>query len=67
MNEQPVSVIVERTEDEDSLVQEIERYLAAVDAFRAEDCEPTWIPELAPCRTAEECVIAAAYHAFHAH
>jgi hypothetical protein len=27
------------------LVAEIRRYLAAVDAFRAEDCEPHWLPE----------------------
>jgi hypothetical protein len=27
------------------LIDEIERYLAAVDVFRALGCEPTWIPE----------------------
>jgi len=27
------------------LMVEIERYLAAVDAFRAEQCEPRWLPE----------------------
>ena len=27
------------------LIQEIERYLAAVETFRAEECEPTWQPE----------------------
>ena len=27
------------------LITEIRRYLAAVDAFRAEDCEPHWLPE----------------------
>jgi hypothetical protein len=29
----------------ESLVLEIERYLTAVDTFRALDCEPTWRPE----------------------
>jgi hypothetical protein len=28
-----------------ALIREIARYLAAVDAFRAEHCEPTWLPE----------------------
>jgi hypothetical protein len=27
------------------LMDEIERYLAAVDEFRAEGCEPRWLPE----------------------
>jgi hypothetical protein len=27
------------------LITEIRRYLAAVDAFRAEDYEPHWLPE----------------------
>jgi hypothetical protein len=27
------------------LIEEIERYLAAVAVFRAQDCEPTWRPE----------------------
>ncbi len=38
MNEQPSS-----SED---LIVEIARYLAAVDLFRAEQCEPTWRREL---------------------
>ena len=38
MNEQPSS-----SED---LILEIARYLAAVDLFRAEQCEPTWRREL---------------------
>ena len=59
MNEQP-----ELTE---ALIREIERYLAAVDAFRAEHCEPRWLPEPAPCRTPEECAIAAALQAAPAH
>jgi hypothetical protein len=29
----------------DSLAQEIARYLAAVETFRAEGCEPNWRPE----------------------
>jgi len=32
--------------DSDTLIPEIARYLVAVDAFRAADCEPTWRPEL---------------------
>jgi hypothetical protein len=31
--------------DLDALLDEIARYLAAVDAFRAAACEPTWLPE----------------------
>ena len=38
------------------LIQEVERYLAAVEAFRAEGCEPTWrhqpIPRDAPAARA---------------
>jgi hypothetical protein len=30
----------------DVLLREIARYLAAVDVFRAESCEPTWRPEV---------------------
>lgn len=32
--------------DPNALVDEIARYLAVVDVFRAADCEPTWRPEL---------------------
>ena len=32
--------------DSESLILEVTRYLAAVDAFRTEKCEPTWLPEL---------------------
>jgi hypothetical protein len=32
--------------DYEALIREIERYLAVVDLYRAEDCEPTWRPEL---------------------
>jgi hypothetical protein len=28
-----------------ALITEILRYLAAVDAFRAQDCEPRWLAE----------------------
>jgi hypothetical protein len=31
--------------DTRKLVEEIDRYLAAVDLFRAENCEPNWRPE----------------------
>jgi hypothetical protein len=39
MNEQPHL--------SEALIREIARYLAVVDAFRAEQCEPKWLPELA--------------------
>jgi hypothetical protein len=29
----------------EALSREIARYLAAVDLFRAEHCEPQWVPE----------------------
>ena len=32
--------------DSDALIREVMRYLAAVDAFRAEKCEPMWRAEL---------------------
>ena len=31
--------------DVEALMDEIARYLAAIDAYRAERCEPTWLPE----------------------
>jgi hypothetical protein len=34
--------------DSEALIREITRYLAAVDAFRSEQCEPSWRPELVP-------------------
>jgi hypothetical protein len=34
--------------DSKALMREISRYLAVVDAFRAELREPTWLAELAP-------------------
>jgi hypothetical protein len=36
----------------DELVREIARYLAAVDVFRAESCEPTWQPEVTNAHSA---------------
>lgn len=33
--------------DTEALMIEIRRYLAAVEVFRAEQCEPRWRPELA--------------------
>jgi hypothetical protein len=39
MNERTIHIDIE------SLIAEIQRYLAAVDAFRAESCEPIWLPE----------------------
>lgn len=42
------------TIDVAKLFEEIGRYLAAVDTFRAADCEPTWLAEVAPCQASEE-------------
>jgi hypothetical protein len=39
MNEQPTHIDVE------SLIAEIQRYLAAVDAFRAAGCRVAWLRE----------------------
>jgi hypothetical protein len=39
MNEQP--------HNSEALIREINRYLATVDLYRAERCEPKWLPELA--------------------
>ncbi len=38
------TLMVERT-DAEKLMEEIDRYLAAVDLFRALGCDPTWRPE----------------------
>ena len=35
----------ERKPHREALIPEIERYLAAVEAFRAEGCEPRWRAE----------------------
>jgi hypothetical protein len=32
-------------DDLDLLMREVRRYLRAVDVFRAEGCEPSWLPE----------------------
>ena len=41
--------------DSDELLDEVARYLAAVDAFRAEGCEPSWRREAAdPAVTVEQ-------------
>jgi hypothetical protein len=34
--------------DSEALAFEIHGYLVAVDVFRAERCEPTWLPEPTP-------------------
>jgi hypothetical protein len=34
-----------RKQDREELIREIERYLAAVEAFRVEGCEPRWRAE----------------------
>ena len=31
-----------------ALMREVARYLAAIEVFRAERCETTWLPESAP-------------------
>jgi hypothetical protein len=38
------------SDSDTNLIGEVERYLAAVEVFRAERCEPTWLPELASHR-----------------
>jgi hypothetical protein len=41
--------VMERREPiAETLADEVARYLAVVDAFRAHDSEPTWRPELVP-------------------
>jgi hypothetical protein len=32
--------------DPEAMIREVTRYLAAVDTFRAANCEPIWRPEL---------------------
>ena len=39
--------------DSEALILEVTRYLAAVDAFRTESCEPMWLPELVSIRAVE--------------
>ena len=52
--------------DAEALIREIARYLAAVDAFRAESCEPTWLPE-ALFAGMPDCVQTRVAHARSAH
>lgn len=42
----PAAMLEQTETDMRKLVEEIDRYLAAVDIFRAADCEPTWRPEI---------------------
>lgn len=49
--------------DTDELLLEIMRYLAAVDLYRGEDCEPTWLPESAPSPISSELLSTRAEHA----
>lgn len=53
--------------DHKELFLEITRYLAAVDLYRAEHCEPTWWPESTPFVTSDERLWACAEHAPSAH
>jgi hypothetical protein len=53
--------------DADELFLEIARYLAAVDLYRAECCEPTWLPESARSTVAAELPQTRAEHAPSAH
>jgi hypothetical protein len=38
--------------DSEALILEVTRYLAAVDVFRTENCEPMWLPEVVSIRAA---------------
>ena len=51
----------------DTLIDEIARYLVAVDLFRAEHCEPTWRSELAPHTVEVERIQVEASHVSPAH
>jgi hypothetical protein len=57
----------EKSHFREALIQEIARYLAAVDLFRAEHCEPTWRVESTPWRTMVACSRASAEPAPSAH
>ena len=52
---------------DNKLFLEITRYLAAVDLYRAEHCEPTWLPESAPFLATDEPLQIRAEHAPSAH
>ena len=53
--------------DRNELFLEITRYLAAVDLYRAERCEPTWLPESAPSAASDELLRFRAQRATSAH
>ena len=53
--------------DHKELFLEVTRYLAAVDVYRAEHCEPTWLPESTPHAALDERPQARAEHAPSAH
>ena len=53
--------------DTGELFLEIKRYLVAVDLYRAERCEPTWLPESAPSAASAVPLQARAEHAPSAH
>ena len=53
--------------DRKKLLTEIARYLAVVDLYRAEHCEPTWRPESASLLAPEERLQVRAEHAPSAH
>jgi hypothetical protein len=53
--------------DHDELLVEITRYLATVDLYRAENCEPTWRAELTPAAPTPESAHALARHARSTH
>ena len=44
--------------ESEALMLEVTRYLAAVDVFRTENCEPMWLPELVSIRAAESQALA---------
>lgn len=50
----------------EKLLLEVTRYLAAIEVFRAERCEPTWIAE-APCLAARKRIRTRAPRARSAH
>ena len=53
--------------DQSALLDEIARYLATVELFRSESCEPTWLPESVASPTLWEPVVASALRAPSAH
>jgi hypothetical protein len=53
--------------DTNEFFLEITRYLAAVDLYRAERCEPRWLPESAPSLASGELLRIPAEHAPSAH